>query len=123
MGQQVHRHESAVTVAADADAIRIRYSHLSRFINRRFCAHHDLFDVGVVDCLRRTDHGHRCVVEHGIAFEQEEEMRWANYRSRSLRGTGNLSGGARIIKLDRVGPNDSRQSGALFVIRRQVERE
>src|SRR6185503_1142137 len=57
------------------------------------------------------------------AFQQEEQVRWANDRRRSLRGTGDLSCGSRIVKLERIGPDDGRQPRALFVIRRQVKRE
>ena len=57
MGQQVRRHERAITVTANADALRISDAHLRRFVDRGFRAHHDLFDVSVVNCFRMPTTG------------------------------------------------------------------
>src|ERR671923_283559 len=63
------------------------------------------------------------IVEHGVTFEQEEQMRSAADRSRLLRRTGDLRSGARVGELERIGPDDGWQSCSGFVIRWQVKRE
>ena len=84
MGQQVRCHERAIAVPANTNAIGIGNAHLRRFVDRCLRTHHDLFDVGIVDGLRRADDRHRCVIEHGITFQQKEQVRWPNNGRRAL---------------------------------------
>ena len=65
--QQVRRHESAVAVTTDADAIAIGDAHFDGFIYRRLCAGHELIDIRVVGRLTRADDRHRRIVEHRVA--------------------------------------------------------
>ncbi len=123
MGQQIRRHESAVTVAADAHAVRVRDAHLRGLVNRRLRAHDNLLDVGIVHRLGVADDGHRRVVEHGVAREQEEEMRRASDGREALRRACHLPCGRGVCVFERVGPDDRRQPRALLVAGRQVERE
>ncbi len=61
--KEIGGHESAVTVAADADAMRIDYAHVRGFVDGGFRAGDDLLDIFIVGCSRRADDGHRGSVQ------------------------------------------------------------
>src|SRR5262249_10292693 len=75
MCEEVGRHESSVTMAADTYSIWIGHSHRGGLLDCSFRVHHNLLDVGIVHLLRRADHRHRHIVENRVTLQCEEQLR------------------------------------------------
>jgi hypothetical protein len=73
--EQICRHEGAVAVATDADAIFIRHAHRIRFVNGRLRAGNELLHIRVIRRLARSNDRHRRVVDDRVALGEEEQMR------------------------------------------------
>ncbi len=73
MGEQIRRHEAAVTVPGRGDPRGIGDAERDRLVDCRLRAGGDLLDIRVVDGLRIADDRDRDVVEDGVARERQED--------------------------------------------------
>ena len=74
MRDQVRRHQRAVAVAGDADAIAIDDAELDGLVDGRLRVVDELLEVRVVRLLRIADDRERRVVDDRVAREQQQPV-------------------------------------------------
>ena len=123
MGQQIRRHEGAVAVAADRGPVRVRHTEFRRGVDGGLGAGDDLLDERVVDGLGiGTDHRHRGPVHDRVPLREQEQVRRAADARETVRRAAHLTGGRGVVELERVGPDEQRQTLTLDVVGRQIQR-
>ena len=122
MREQIRRHERAVTMTADADAIAIADAHLHHLVDRRFGAGDELLDIMIVGSLARADDRHRRIVEDRVSGQQQEHVRVAADDRELVRRARDLTRRVCIAELAWIRPEDDRQLLTLLVCGRQIER-
>ncbi len=71
--QQIRRHERAVAVTADADAVAVGDAHFDGLVDRGLGCVDDLFDERVVLRFGRPNDRHRCVIKDRVSAQQQEQ--------------------------------------------------
>ena len=123
MREQVGHHEPAVAVSDDADPVGIGDAHVDGLGHGRLGVGHQLRHERVVGCLRIADHRHGGLIEHGVATQQEEQVRWTVNPHEPLRRASNLAGGRDARVFEWIGVEHGRNPRALDVARRQHQLE
>ncbi len=121
MGQQVRRHERAVTVTAHPDPIGIGDAGVDHGFHGGAGVHHQLLHIVVVRRVAADDRHFR-VVEHGIPLRQEEEVRGPPDDVEAVGRRRHLARRGRGSELRRVGPHHDGEASAGRVAGRKIER-
>ena len=121
MGDQVRRHQRAVAVAGDADAIAIDDARADGLVDRRLRVVDELLEVRVVGLLRIADDRERRVVDDRVAGEKQQAV-VVEARELLLRAA-DLAGRRRARVVERVRVEDRRDARALLVAGRREQRE
>ena len=108
--EEICGHERAVAVAADSDARAIGDAAPHEFVDGSLGAGDELFNIGVVGLdLALADDGHRGIVEHGVAREQEGQWAVRTHTDEAIGRVLQLTGGVGAFELLRISPEQRGQ--------------
>src|ERR1700752_398709 len=67
--QKIRGHKGAVTVTADSNTVRVRYSQLGVLVYRGLCAHHDLLNICIVHSFRIANYWHSRIIKYCVTLK------------------------------------------------------
>src|SRR6266508_4436971 len=105
MRQKIARHERAVRMTPDSDAVAVANSHIDDLVYRSFCVGDELLDVCVVRFFAVfADNGHGGTVEHSVTLGQQQQVILSGWAPELIGRPRNLRRRVRRQKLAGVGP-------------------
>src|SRR6185436_18429229 len=114
MRQQVRRHERAVAVPADGDAIPIGDAELDGLVDGRLRAGDELLDVLVVGRFSRPYDRHRWTIEDRVALREEQKGRVSGDAGEPIRRPDDLTRRISVDELLRICPQEHRDTLTLL---------
>ena len=85
MREEIRRHESAVAVTADANAVAVRNAHLNHLVDRSLGAGDELLDVGVIRRLAGSHDRHGRVVKDRVSLGQQKQVGYTSNLNEAIR--------------------------------------